>query len=240
MAADLLTRLATFDTPTICNCIELFDVRPRTRGYMDGRIKACFPDMPPIVGYAATAAFSGSSPDQSERDGYSAMADQVARFGELSGPPLMVFQDVDDPPIAATFGEIMCATYQAFGAIGLITSGAGRDLQQVRAMNFTVFASSTVCAHGYSAILRLHEQVMVGGVLVCSDDLLHADCNGVTTIPLEIAADVADAVAEYAACEAIILGALRESALTANQLANVHTEARAQMAGLRKRVAMRA
>ena len=30
---ELLDRLRTFDTPTICNLIELFDVRPRTAGY---------------------------------------------------------------------------------------------------------------------------------------------------------------------------------------------------------------
>src|SRR5674476_515441 len=36
MAIDLVA-LAKFDTPTISNTIELFEVRPRTAGYMDGR-----------------------------------------------------------------------------------------------------------------------------------------------------------------------------------------------------------
>ena len=54
MAIDLAA-LAKFDTPTICNTIELFEVRPRTAGYMDGRVRACFPEMAPAVGYAATA-----------------------------------------------------------------------------------------------------------------------------------------------------------------------------------------
>ena len=48
----------------------------------------------------------------------------MERFGELSGPPVVVFQDIDDPPVAATFGEVMCTTYQTFGAVALITSGA--------------------------------------------------------------------------------------------------------------------
>ena len=43
-----LDKLRSFDTPTICNLIELFDVRPRDAGYMDDRIKACFPEMPPL------------------------------------------------------------------------------------------------------------------------------------------------------------------------------------------------
>src|SRR5437588_174474 len=39
-----LELLRRYDTPTVCNVIELFDVRPRTAGYMDGRIRACFPN----------------------------------------------------------------------------------------------------------------------------------------------------------------------------------------------------
>ena len=49
----VLDRLRQFDTPTICNVLELFDFRPRTAGYMDGRIQACFPKLPPMVGYAS-------------------------------------------------------------------------------------------------------------------------------------------------------------------------------------------
>jgi hypothetical protein len=41
-----LAELAGFDTPTICNAIELFEVRSPTAGYMDRRIAACFPDLP--------------------------------------------------------------------------------------------------------------------------------------------------------------------------------------------------
>ena len=53
----VLTALRTFDTPTICNVLELFDHRPRTDGYLDGRIRACFPHLPPMVGFAVTATF---------------------------------------------------------------------------------------------------------------------------------------------------------------------------------------
>jgi 4-hydroxy-4-methyl-2-oxoglutarate aldolase len=118
-----LKLLAQFDTPTICNTIELFEIRPRTAGYMDGRIRACFPEMPAVVGYAATATMRCALPRR-EGDVYSSLDEQVARFSELPGPPIVVFQDLDDPAAAATFGEIMCTTYQSFGAVALITSGA--------------------------------------------------------------------------------------------------------------------
>ena len=61
----VLDRLRQFDTPTICNVLELFNCRPRTAGYMDGRIQACYPKLPPMVGYASTATFRAGSPPRS-------------------------------------------------------------------------------------------------------------------------------------------------------------------------------
>ena len=63
-AADL-DLLRRYDTPTICNIVELFDVRPRTAGYMDSRIQACFPHFPPVVGYASTATFRSAAAPRS-------------------------------------------------------------------------------------------------------------------------------------------------------------------------------
>ena len=54
-----LALLRKFDTPTICNVIEVFKVRPQTAGYLDGRIRACFPEMPPMAGYASTVRAFG-------------------------------------------------------------------------------------------------------------------------------------------------------------------------------------
>ena len=204
-----LTALAKFDTPTISNTIELFEVRPRTEGYMDGRIRACFPEMPPVVGYAATATMRCALPKR-EGDVYGSLDEQVARFAELPGPPVVVFQDLDDPPVAATFGEIMCTTYQAFGAAGLITSGAARDVDQVRRIGFPAFSNGVICSHGYSHIVDLHRTVRVGGLTIHPGDLLHADTNGVTTIPLEIADQIAAAAEEFVHAEAIVLDDLRE------------------------------
>ncbi len=199
-----LDKLAQYDTPTICNVIELFDVRPRNVGYMDHRIRCNFPEFPPMVGFACTAAFRSDAPPVGG-DAYGSMDQQVARFAELPGPAIVVFQDLDDPPVAATFGEVMCATYQAFGAKGLITSGGGRDLEQVRALKFPVFTGSTICSHAYCHLLHIGLPVRVGGLTVKQGDLLHGDANGVTSIPIEIAADIADITQEFVDAEGIVL-----------------------------------
>jgi len=235
LAPAVLAKLRGFDTPTICNLIELFDVRPHNTGYMDARIRACFPELPPIVGYAATATFRASAPRR-VGDGYSDMTTQVERFAELDGPPIVVFQDLDNPPVAATFGEVMCTVYQSFGAVGLITSGAGRDLDQVRALGFPVFTSGTICSHGYTQILQVHVPVHVGGIAVMPGDLLHADRNGVTTIPVEIAAELADIGDEFVAAEQIVLEAMRSEQPTVARLREARAEMAARVAALRARV----
>lgn len=206
-AADL-ELLRKFDTPTICNVVELYDIRSRTAGYMDKRIQACYPKLPPMVGYASTATFRSAAPPVSGNV-YAGLTEQIASFAELPGPPVVVFQDLDSPVAAATFGEVMCTTYKTFGAAGLITSGAARDLDQVAALNFPCFADGVISAHGYCHILQINIPVQVGGVMIKPGDLLHGDCNGVTTIPNELASAVANACPELAAAEAIVLDYLK-------------------------------
>ena len=235
ISLETLEKLRVFDTPTICNLIELFEVRPRDAGFMDDRIKACFPEMRPFVGFAATATFRSSALPRGG-DAYAGTTDQVERFGELSGPPIVVFQDLDDPAVAATFGEVMCTTYQTFGAVGLITSGAGRDLEQVRALGFPAFTDGAICAHGYCHILHVHGLVHVGGLAVYPDDLLHGDLNGVTSIPHEIAAEMADIGGEFVAAEKIILDALREGTPSVQRLKVARAESAAVVAKLRQQV----
>ena len=216
LSPDVLKQLAGFDTPTICNIIELFDVRPRNRGYMDGRIRAGFPEMPPMVGFASTAAFRSDAPPRGG-DAYGSLEQQVAGFAELPGPAVVVFADLDDPPVAATFGEVMCSTYQAFGSVGLITSGGGRDLDQVRALNYPVFTGSTICAHAYCHILHVGLPVRVGGLMVNQGDLLHGDANGVTDVPISIAAAIAEIGDEFVAAEKIVLDYVKGSGVKTPQ-----------------------
>jgi regulator of RNase E activity RraA len=201
---ETFAKLAKFDTPTICNVIELFDIRPRNRGYMDARMKSNFPELPPMVGYACTAAFRSDAPPAGG-DAYGSIGARLEQFAKLHGPAVVVFQDLDDPPAAAVFGEVMCSTYQGFGSAGLVTNGAGRDLEQVRALRYPVFTGSTICSHGYCHMLHLGLPVRVGGLMVNQGDLLHGDANGVTNIPLEIAAEVADIAAEFLAAEELVM-----------------------------------
>jgi len=236
ITAATLGELAKFDTPTICNVIELFELRPRDQGYMDRRIVANFPKLPPMVGFASTAAFRSGAPP-AKGDAYGSMERQVEGFANLPGPAVVVFQDLDDPAVGATFGEVMCSTYKGFGSAGLITSGGGRDLQQVRALEYPVFTGSTICAHAYCHILHVGLPVRVGGLVVNQGDLLHGDANGVTNIPLNIVAEVAQVSADFVTAERIVLDYVTGSGpKTVAGLAAARQEYSVVAAGLTKRV----
>ena len=171
---------------------------------MDHRVQSCFPDLPPMVGFASTLCFRSDAPPAGG-DAYGSIQAQLELFEQLPGPAVVVFQDIDDPPVSAVFGEVMCSTYKAYGSVGLVTNGGGRDLEQVRALDYPAFTGSTICSHGYCHMLHLALPVRVGGLMVNQGDLLHGDGNGVTSIPPEIAAEVADIGDEFIAAEEIML-----------------------------------
>lgn len=234
----VLDALRKFDTPTICNVIELFDAIPRISGYLDSRIQACYPQLPPMVGYAVTATFRAGAPPRGG-DAYAGLDKQVQLLAKTPGPKVVVFQDLDDPAVAATFGEVMCTTYQAFGCVGLITSGAGRDLDQVQALNFPCFTGGTIASHGYCQIAELNVPVRVGGVWINPGDLLHGDRNGVAVIPSEIAARVPDGCVGLAEAEAVVLNFLKAGNPTPEGFSAARTQCHRQIQELSARLKSR-
>ncbi len=235
LSAAALEELRKYDTPTVCNVIELWNCRPRNTGFMDASIKACFPKMPPMVGYALTSTFRSMAPPRSG-DVYAGLDNQIDAMDDIPGPPVVVYQDIDEPTISATFGEVMCSTYKAFGAQGIVTSGAGRDIDQVEALGFPAFTNGTICAHGYCHTLQVNVPVTVGGITIAPGDLLHGDLNGVSTIPHEIASEVADACKELMAAEDIVLDYLKTDGISAAGLKEARTELAAAVGALGKRL----
>lgn len=238
ISESVLAKLRSFDTPTICNIIELFEVRPRDHGYVrDPRIQANFPDLPPVVGFAATCGARASLPPQIiDGKSYPWLAEQIAGFTRLSGPPIVVMQDLDDPATAALFGEVMCTTYQAFGVVGLITNGAGRDLDQVYDLRFPVFTNGTIASHGYFHVPYLYVPVHIGGLVIHPDDLLHADRNGITNIPHAIAGEVADIGDEFVATEQVIFDMVKDGEPTLPAFQDAQRASKEMQEQLRQRV----
>ena len=61
-SADLLGKLAGYDTPTICNALEVLDPERRGFGFTKIALLASLPAPAPRVGYAKTARVRTSRP----------------------------------------------------------------------------------------------------------------------------------------------------------------------------------
>ncbi len=68
--------------------------------------------------------------------------------------------------------------------------------------------------------------VKVGGLTIKPGDLIHGDCNGVTTIPIDIANKVAALCEHYVDAEAIILNYLKSDQVTPQGLGEALQECR--------------
>jgi regulator of RNase E activity RraA len=121
LTTDQLKALQKVDSPTIANVIELFNVRSYVAGYSNLSLKAVYPELPSAVGYAATATFRPAYPAEAG-DSYGGMPQLIADSISIQEPRIVVFQDLDEPPQAATYGEVMASTFQKFGFAGLITT----------------------------------------------------------------------------------------------------------------------
>ena len=65
---------------------------------------------------------------------------------------------------------------------------------------------------------------------------MHADCNGVTSVPHTIAAEVADIADPFVAAETVVLDATREAPGSLARLREARQEMAARIAALRKQV----
>lgn len=214
-----LDRLREFDTCTISNAIERLNVRMRNEGFVSGRVKCQFPDLPPMVGYAATGRIRTISPPMTHRC-YHDRVDWWTYVDSLPKPRVLVVQDVDGRPGHGAFvGEIHAAIGRALDCVGCVTNGSVRDLPAVKDLNFHLFASCLSVSHSYAHIIDFGEPVEVGGLKIRPGDLLHGDRHGVLSIPLEIADQVPAAASAILAEEQLITEFCRSSEFSLGELA---------------------
>lgn len=193
-----LEELRSFDSPTIANAIERFDLRPRSEGFMGPEIGQILPYDKPLLGYACTAKISAAQPPNEQQKRL--LIEYYAHVKNTPEPTVAVIEDLDRNPLGSFWGEVQSTTHKALGCEGVITSGGVRDLDEVQALGFYYFAGCVLVSHAYVHIEEFACPVTVGGLTVRPGDLLHADKHGVVLIPQEIAEQLAEAcrAAQYA------------------------------------------
>jgi len=127
LTEEQLDALRQFDTCSVSNAIETFDVRLRNTGFANASIRCMFEDAPPMVGYAATARMRSGEPPVAGRR-FHDRSDWWNSILEMPAPRIIVMEDMDEPPGAGAFiGDVHAAILVALGCIGCVTNGAVRE-----------------------------------------------------------------------------------------------------------------
>lgn len=212
LTAGQIEALQQYDAPTVSNALELlgFRAHDRNAGVMSSRIRAQFPAMPPMIGYAATLLFETRQP---ARGKLSVKRDDYWRYVlTVPAPRVTVGQDIDPPPAAGSlWGEVQGNVHRALGCVGVVLEGAVRDLPPLEALNYPVFAREVVVGHSWAHIIDYGLPVEVGGVTVRSGDLVFGDRHGVLVIPHEAAPLVADACRQIVEMERPLIAVCQDA-----------------------------
>ncbi|MCU1442783.1 MAG: RraA family protein [Cryobacterium sp.] len=204
--------LADVDSPTIANAIERFAVRDRTEGFIGGAVQCTFPELGSMVGRALTVTMSNAPGKPAQRDGYWQMWDALA---EMDGPVVLVISDGSGAPERVAYsGEIMSRLAQRLGAVGMVTDGGLRDIEEVRAIGFHYFMRFPVVSHANYEILSVGEPVNVDGQRVNTGDLLHGDRNGIVIVPWDVLDRLPEEVENVRRIEATDMDLIKSDSFT--------------------------
>ena len=225
LTTEQIEALKKITSPSVANAIEVFKVRQRQEGNISSEIRALFPELGPLVGYAATCVIRA---EQGPIDGHRASTygwwDYVM---SIPAPRVIVVHDIDEPRgQGAQWGEVQANIHRALGCVGVVTDGSVRDLDEVRALKFQFAAAHVSVSHANVHMVDFGIPVKVGGVWIKPGDLVHFDQHGVVTIPPEIAPEIPAAVAKVEADEKKIISVCQAPGFTPDKLKDLYKQIR--------------
>ena len=214
-----LSLLAQWDTPTICNALELIVPDRRGHGFTVEQAVCLDQTLKPIVGYARTARCATRTPPQESAQ---ELADRRLAYYEYVAdaphPTVAVVHDFEtDPGAGAFWGEVQTNIHKGLGCLGAVTSSAMRDLDDC-APGFQILARKVVPSHIYNRVIDFGIQVEVLGMVVNHNDIIHADRHGAVVIPGDAVEQLAAAVDLMIRKEAVQLDAARDPSFNIEML----------------------
>ena len=228
----MLAALQAVDTPTICNALEIVMGQRTALGFTRSPVIPSNPALPPIVGFARTAALlcsePASDPPEAVRarrlDYYAYVAGGARPAGGLR-PTIVVIEDADGHPgLGAFWGEVNVAIHKGLGVAGCLTNGSMRDLGAIDP-TFPILAGSVSPSHAFVHVTAFDEPVTVFGLRIHPGDLVHADRHGAVVIDPAFVPDLPRAIDVVTRKEAPILKAARAPGFNLETLLQAWAEA---------------
>ena len=213
-AADLKI-LARWDTPTICNGLELVAPERRAIGFTVEPMVAADRKLAPIVGLARTGLIRAKEPPRGpippREDWYDYVAAQDL-------PTIAAIQDIDDRPgYGAFWGEVQSTVHLALGVKGCVTNGSFRDVDML-APGFQIIGGRIGPSHAHVHMVQMRCEANLFGMLVKDDDVVHADYHGAVVIPADAVRKLPDAIDLISRREKVILDMARAEGFTSAKM----------------------
>jgi regulator of RNase E activity RraA len=213
-AADL-DALKAWDTPTICNGIEILAPERRALGFTVEPVVVADRKSPPIVGLARTAMIRAKEPARGPIPPRADWYDYVAADGFAT---IAVIQDVDDRPgFGAFWGEVQTTVHAGLGVCGCVTNGSFRDIDML-APGFQIVGGRIGPSHANVHLIQMKCDVNIFGMLVCHDDVVYADIHGAVVIPAGMVRSLPKAIELIARREKVILDCARAPGFNARAM----------------------
>ena len=214
---EMLGKLKGFDTPSITNVVATYPSNPLCLGlydpwrgnwYTEQSVRCIYPELGRLVGYAVTVVYSLPDPNFNRLT----MKDLAEALGKSKKPSIIVIKQDFPPeilPKVGLCGGQMTTMFKACGAVGVVTNGPSRDIDEIRPLKFQYLMSGVTPGHGAMAISAINAPVSVAGMDVAPGDIIHMDENGACKFPAGRLADVCKNVEEFVKAEEELAKALR-------------------------------
>lgn len=216
---DLIAQLRWFDTPTVCNALEVVVPQRRGYGYTTAPLVCARPALAPMIGVARTATIRSVHPSDLSAQAARDLSDAYYSYIDNGPKPsIVVIQDIDEQRGYGSFwGEVNSAIHLGLGCIGVITDGGVRDLPQI-AEGFQMLAGRVIPSHAFVHVVDFGRPVNVAGMRVADGDWIHADQHGAVVIPAQAAGEIKAAADQIVRREQVILEAARKPGFNAEKL----------------------
>ncbi len=203
--------LKQWDTPTICNGLEILVPLRRSIGFTVEPVAFIDRKFPPIVGVARTGMIRAKEPPTGPVPARGDWYEYVEAHGL---PTIAVLQDVDDRPgYGAFWGEVQTTVHKGLGCHGCVTNGSFRDLDMV-APDFQIIGGRIGPSHAHVHLISMGGDVNVLGMLAGHDDIIHADFHGAVVIPRDCVKKLPAAIDLCTRREKVILDMARAPGFT--------------------------
>lgn len=217
--ARLLAQLTDYDTPTICNAIEVAQGKRGFDGFTKRTMHWTDNHATRLVGYARTAKITSAAPSTEDPDVVrQRRRDYFRHMANGPRPGICVIEDIDgDNARGAWWGEVHSYVHRdVCGLTGAVTNGLMRDLGDL-APGFPVLAGGIGPSHGFVHVREFGTEVNVHGAIVRDGDIIHSDCHGMVVIPDDVLAALPHAISVLMSSEAIVLDPLKNGPIDIDQ-----------------------